>query len=199
MFTLETVATFNSGNTPSKKNADYWNGEFPWISAKDLKTEELSDSIDKITTYAVESGAAKVATKGSLLVLVRGMGLLNGIALGELQRDIAFNQDIKAIVPKSSLNSRFLLLTLKARFLHLDNYLSSAAHGTAKIEFERIKKTRVITPPLPQQLKMVERHKSLVQQCQSILSAEKATVSHLTALKSAILAQELQPPQSEAA
>lgn len=196
---LEQVAKFNSGNTPSKKNPDFWNGDFPWISAKDLKSEELSESIDKITQHAVKCGAAKIAGRGNLLVLVRGMGLLNGIAIGELQRDCAFNQDIKALVPKPSLNSRFLLLLLKARFLNLDSYLTSAAHGTAKVEFELIKKTRVVVPPLPQQLELVERHKNLVKQCQNLFGAAESTVTELSSLKSAILSQELQPPQSEAA
>ena len=192
VYSLEQVATFNSGNTPSKKNPDFWNGDFPWISAKDLKFEEIRESIDKITQNAVNCGAAKIAGKGSLLILVRGMGLLNGIAIGELQRDCAFNQDIKALVPKPSLNSRFLLLLLKARFLNLGSYLTSAAHGTAKVEFERIKKTRVVVPPLPQQLEMVELHKGLVKQCQKSLGAAESTVRELSSLKSAILAQELQ-------
>lgn len=31
---LGRVATFTSGGTPTKQRADYWNGEFPWVSPK---------------------------------------------------------------------------------------------------------------------------------------------------------------------
>lgn len=196
VYSLEQVVKFSSGNTPSKKNPDFWDGEFPWISAKDLKAEQIGNSLDKITKYAIETRAAKIAPKGSLLVLVRGMGLLNGIALGELQRDCAFNQDIKALTPDASLNPRFLLLTLKARFLNLDAYLTSAAHGTAKIDFERIKKTKVLVPALNQQLELVERYDGLVRQCKILLNTAQSTLPQLSMLKSAILTQELQPSEA---
>jgi type I restriction enzyme S subunit len=196
VYRLEQVVKFSSGNTPSKKNPDFWEGEFPWISAKDLKAEQIGNSLDKITKYAIETRAAKIAPKGSLLVLVRGMGLLNGIALGELQRDCAFNQDIKALTPDASLNPRFLLLTLKARFLSLDAYLTSAAHGTAKIDFERIKKTKVLVPPLNQQLELVERYDGLVRKCKILLNTAQSTLHQLSMLKSAILTEELQPSEA---
>ncbi|MEE3718149.1 hypothetical protein V2H45_15520 [Tumidithrix elongata RA019] len=31
--TLEKLAAWSSGGTPSKDNPDYWNGDIPWINA----------------------------------------------------------------------------------------------------------------------------------------------------------------------
>ena len=48
--TLDGCATFFSGGTPFKGNADYWTGSIPWVSAKDLKFFRLYDSEDHVTS-----------------------------------------------------------------------------------------------------------------------------------------------------
>lgn len=42
-----------SGSTPSKNNRDFWNGEIPWVSPKDMKRFVIDNSIDRITEEAV--------------------------------------------------------------------------------------------------------------------------------------------------
>ena len=71
--TLGDVVKIISGNTPSKENANFWNGEFPWISAKDMKTKYLSDSILKLSKTGFD--VANKAPVNSLVVLTRGMTL----------------------------------------------------------------------------------------------------------------------------
>lgn len=92
------LATFSSGGTPSKSNQAYWGGMEPWISGKDLKQHYLSTSIDRLTNEGFFK--AKKAPKGSILILVRGMTLLKDFPVGYAVRDVAFNQDIKALLPK---------------------------------------------------------------------------------------------------
>ena len=95
-FRLGEVTKFSSGSTPSKQERAYWNGGIPWVSAKDMKSFFLSDSEDKITEQAVAAGA-KIAAKGSVLLLTRGMTLLNDVPICLLKGDSSFNQDVKAI------------------------------------------------------------------------------------------------------
>jgi type I restriction enzyme, S subunit len=85
-----------SGGTPSKNNDAYWKGDIPWVSAKDLKSFMLHDAQDHITQETAENGT-KIAPENSILILVRGMTLHNDIPIGCLTRDMAFNQDVKAI------------------------------------------------------------------------------------------------------
>ncbi len=51
---LKYVASFKSGGTPDKERFDYWDGDIPWASAKDLKVEALQDTEDHITRSALE-------------------------------------------------------------------------------------------------------------------------------------------------
>ncbi|GAB3651322.1 hypothetical protein GCM10028813_21220 [Ramlibacter alkalitolerans] len=145
-----------SGGTPSKGDPTYWHGPIPWVSAKDLKADRIFDAELHISQKACDESAAKMAAVGSLLMLVRGMGLANGIPIGEVTSPVAFNQDIRAIVPPATVDSRFLLLALRHRFADGGKgVLSSAAHGTLKIDAEALRQVEFPVPALREQRRIV--------------------------------------------
>ena len=55
-----------TGNTPSKKEGKYWNGDFAWITAQDFKGKYINDSILKLTRFG--KNKARVIPKNSVLV-----------------------------------------------------------------------------------------------------------------------------------
>lgn len=152
--TLGEIASFKSGGTPSKQNEAFWGGQHPWISAKDLKTHYLSTSIDTLTDKGFAE--SKRAPLGSSLVLVRGMTLLKDFPVGYASKELAFNQDIKALVPKPGIDPLFLsyLLVSKKDFF-LQN-VSVAGHGTGKLETEILKELAVVIPPTTEQTKIAQ-------------------------------------------
>ena len=80
---LGAMATFKSGGTPSKSRDEYWGGDLPWVSAKDLKSPIITDSINHLSIKG--SAAASIAPENSLLILVRGM---NGTKLSPSDRSM---------------------------------------------------------------------------------------------------------------
>jgi type I restriction enzyme S subunit len=52
---LGDVCSWLSGGTPSTSIVDYWNGDIPWVSPKDLKQLVVSDSIDHVTAAGIAS------------------------------------------------------------------------------------------------------------------------------------------------
>lgn len=50
---LAEVATLSSGGTPSKSRAEFWAGDIPWISPKDMKSGHIKDAEDRITPEAI--------------------------------------------------------------------------------------------------------------------------------------------------
>lgn len=87
---LDELVSFISGGTPRKSNSQYWGGEFPWVTAKDLKKPVLFDSQDRLTKEG--AATAKVTGKNSLLILVRGMTLFKDVPVCLVGREMAFNQ-----------------------------------------------------------------------------------------------------------
>lgn len=98
---LADVAHIASGGTPSKANAAYWTGDIPWVSPKDMKTTRISDAEDHITRAAIDGSAAKVVGPGAVLAVVRSGILAHTFPVAIAERDVSFNQDIKAITPRN--------------------------------------------------------------------------------------------------
>ncbi len=50
---LRRLASFRGGATPDKSRDDFWDGEIPWVSPKDMKLASISDSEDHVTDAAL--------------------------------------------------------------------------------------------------------------------------------------------------
>ncbi|MDE0365403.1 MAG: restriction endonuclease subunit S [Gammaproteobacteria bacterium] len=148
--TLGAVTKFLSGGTPSKDQPEYWNGSIPWVSAKDMKHLYLRDTEDHVTDEGLANGTRKVPT-GTVLLLARGMRLLNELPVCVTQQPMTFNQDIKALQPRSALDPSFLpylVLGNKNRMLGL---VDLAGHGTGRLNTDELKALNIQLPPVPQQ------------------------------------------------
>jgi type I restriction enzyme S subunit len=148
--TLGQLADFQSGGTPSKANSEFWNGTFPWVSAKDMKQLFLEDTEDHITAIALENGAKQVP-EGSVLLLTRGMTLLNDVPICIIRKPMSFNQDVKAVRPKGNIDPAFLAYLLLGNKARLLGMVDLAGHGTGKLNTEELKALEVKLPPLPEQ------------------------------------------------
>ena len=148
------LAKFSSGGTPSKQTAEYWGGDEPWISGKDLKSHYLVGSIDTLTSEGF--GVAKKAPKGSSLILVRGMTLLKDFPVGYATREVAFNQDLKALVPVKSVDGLFLSFLLVGEKHKIRQLVSTAGHGTGRLDTTSIQEYPINLPPLPEQKKIAQ-------------------------------------------
>ncbi len=148
------LAKFSSGGTPSKKNSDYWGGVHPWISGKDLKRHYLDTSIDKLTDEGFEN--AKKAPVGATLILVRGMTLLKDFPVGYATKCVSFNQDIKALTPNKDkgIDGLYLSFLLAGNRNLIKQLVSTAGHGTGRLDSDSIKSFPVNVPPLPEQKKI---------------------------------------------
>ncbi len=151
---LGELAKFSSGGTPSKQNLDLWGGEEPWISGKDLKSHYLKSSIDKLTSKGFFS--AKKAPEGASLILVRGMTLLKDFPVGYATREVAFNQDLKALIPNENIDGLFLSFLLVAEKGKVLKLVSVAGHGTGRLDTTLIKSLIVQIPPHDEQKKIAQ-------------------------------------------
>jgi len=105
---IKFLARFYGGGTPSKDNLYYWNGDIPWVSPKDMKTEIVNDSEDHITKEGLAGSATQLVQAGAVLVVVRSGILKHSIPVAVNKKAVALNQDMKAMVPRSGLNPDYL-------------------------------------------------------------------------------------------
>lgn len=184
---LDEISTFSSGGTPTKSNDDYWVGHIPWISGRDMKSTRLHDSILHISQNAVDSSATRLAPVGTLLILVRGMGLAHGAQIGELMVPCAFNQDIKGIHPERGIVPRYLLFALKNCINSSDSVMSNAAHGTLKIDSVELMKVKIPVPSELNQKEIVETIDALTLETEKLESIYQQKLTALDELKKSLL------------
>lgn len=139
-----------SGNTPSKSNPEFWGGTVPWVSAKDMSDFWLEDAEDHLTALGVDN-ASRIVPAGSVLVLVRGMTLHNRVPICRVATDVAFNQDVKAVLPKEGLCARFLPYLLVGNHDRLHERVDSAGHGTGRLNTDEILSLPVFVPSRTEQ------------------------------------------------
>ncbi|MDB3935635.1 restriction endonuclease subunit S [Granulosicoccus sp.] len=151
---LSDLVEMKSGSTPSKADPENWNGIYPWISGKDLKTPQITSSIDKLTSKGFE--ISKKVPASTVLILVRGMMLLKTIPVGITTTEVAFNQDIKALVLLVEMNPAFLLYQLESQKRNLRDLVSTAGHGTGRLDSDQLKQFPMLIAPLPEQDKIAK-------------------------------------------
>lgn len=148
--TLADCVDLQSGGTPSKQRPEYWNGELPWVSPKDVKLNRLHTTEETVTEEAIGNGTRAVKA-GTLLLVVRSMILAKEVPLTVVQRRMCFNQDIKAITPKGGVSNGFLIAWFLAHRPAILGIVDEAGHGTKRIQTDRLLALPVNLPPASEQ------------------------------------------------
>ena len=144
-----------SGGTPSKAIRRFWGGGVPWVCPKDMKQFELHQSIDTITGDAVAAGARLMPT-GTVFIVIRGMILAHTFPVGVSTTEVAFNQDVKAIVPKQGLMGRYLAYWLSSHSHQFLTLATTATHGTKRFDMDELQ-AALVGVPLPNEQKHIVR------------------------------------------
>ena len=142
---LDELVTFTSGGTPSKKKAEYWNGSIPWISAKTMKDEHISTSDLMISEEGLKNGS-RLAPQGSILFLIRGSGLFNGIPICLVDKPVAFNQDVKCINSISEIENKYVFYWLLSQASTLSAIVGVTTIGAGKFDMDVIKRLEISYP-----------------------------------------------------
>jgi type I restriction enzyme, S subunit len=142
---LNEILSFRGGGTPRKDVPEYWSDEIPWASVKDFKSLDLSRTQDSISRKGLVASASNLIPAGHVIIPTRmalGKAAINSI-------DMAINQDLRALIPKVPLDSRYLLHSMIGLADEIVRYGSGA---TVKgITQENLGKLQIPLPPLTEQ------------------------------------------------
>jgi type I restriction enzyme, S subunit len=152
---LSRLVRFASGGTPSREDPRFWNGDIPWLSAKDLKKFRLDDSIEKVTREGANNGT-RLIEAGSVLILVRGMTLLKDVPVGVTERAVAFNQDLKALIPNREIDGHYLGFYLAANKFRLLTLVDRASHGAGRLPSDLLQSFEIELPGIEEQRKIAD-------------------------------------------
>jgi type I restriction enzyme, S subunit len=142
---LADVCSIMSGGTPAKSDPTYWRGDIPWVSGKDMKAPVLYDTIDHVSHEALTAGS-RLAPAGAVFLLVRGMGLAKDLPVAVARREMAFNQDIKALVPKDARLGPYIRAAIYHDRERLLSRIVPSAHGTMTLNLHDVASFEILMP-----------------------------------------------------
>ena len=135
------------GGTPSKSHPEYYeNGDIPWVSSKDMKSDVVTDSQIKINRLGLDNSTAKMVPINSVIMVIRSGILKHTLPVAINAVPITVNQDLKVFIPGEHVLTRFLAVQFK---MHEKDILSGVRAVTAdNIEFDSLKQRELIVPPI---------------------------------------------------
>ena len=103
----------SGGGTPSKDNSEYWDGDIPWVSPKDMKLKYISKTEDYVTTEGINNSSTKLILQKSLLMVVRSGILQHTIPVCFNSVPVTINQDLKSFEEKGKMSCNYFYYFIK--------------------------------------------------------------------------------------
>ena len=150
-YKISDIGEVVGGGTPSTANSDFWGGDIPWISPKDLtgyKSVYISHGENFLTKTGLKSGT-KLLPKGTVLFSSRAP--IGYVAIAS--NPICTNQGFKSIIcNKEIINPLFLYYYIKGNLDYIKLFGTGATFP--EISGAAMRKIKVQIPSLPTQQKI---------------------------------------------
>jgi type I restriction enzyme S subunit len=178
---LGEICDFKGGGTPSKSNPDYWNGNIPWASIKDIKGDLLTKTQDFISEDGLNNSSANIAEPDEIIIGTRinpGRPIITKIRT-------AVNQDLKIIKPKINVSTNFLFYSFK----NLENAILKVSSGTTVlgINLTNLRQINFPLAPLPEQRAIVAKIEQLFSELDNGIQNLETAQRKLTLYRQAVL------------
>ena len=151
LLSINECADVIGGGTPSTKNSDYWDGNIPWISPKDLsnnKDKYITNGERFITELGLEKSSAKLLPANSLLFSSRAP--IGYLAINA--KPVATNQGFKSLILKDEFDVEFFYYLFKQK----TEFIKSFASGSTfqEVSGSVVKNLSFLIPPKQEQEKI---------------------------------------------
>jgi len=187
MASLCDLGEWRGGGTPSKLVQDYWNGNIPWVSPKDMKQNSIFDSADHITENAVDDSATKLIPPDSILCVTRSGILAHTFPVAITMVSVTVNQDIKALTPFEGIDARYLTWVLRAHGRAILQTCSKDGTTVNSIETSRLYAYRVPVAPQREQHRIVSKIEELFSELDNGIESTKVARDQLQIYRHALL------------
>lgn len=178
---LGEICNFVGGGTPSKNNSDFWNGNIPWASIKDIKGQYLNKTSDYITDLGLKKSATNLAHPNEIILATRinpGRPIITKIKT-------SINQDLKIVRPKIEIHRDFLYYL----FLNIENDIIKLSNGTTVlgITLNSLNEIDIHLPTLETQQAIVSKIEELFSELDKGIEDLKTAQQQLKTYRQSVL------------
>jgi len=179
--TLEDVAVWSSGGTPSRSNPSYYTGAIPWFKTGELGPQVLLESEEHISKVAVESSSAKIFPKGSVALAMYGATIGKVSIFGI---DAATNQACAVGIPNAT-TAEFLYYFLVSQ----EKAFANAGKGGAQPNISQgiVKAWPLLLTPHAEQIRIITKVEELLSDLDAGVAELKAAQKKLHQYRRSLL------------
>ena len=150
---LEEIAVITSGATPSRKIADNWNGDIPWVTTSLLNYARILSAEEYITQTGLGNSATKILPINTLLMAMYGQGQTRG-KVSILRIEAATNQACAALIMNNGTRFDYIFYQLSNMYDIIRNLSNDGSQKNLNLQL--IKNIEIVLPPLLEQQKIAE-------------------------------------------
>jgi len=178
---LQEVFETVTGNTPSKKEIDNYGQDIPFIKPPDI----TNSAINSISEYLSNKGKQKARVLPSNSVLITCIGNLGRVGFNK--DEVAFNQQINAILPTDFIDFKFTFY--QAQSGNFRNQLESLSTSTtvALVNKSSFNSVEIEIAPLPIQRAIVSKIEALFSDLDNGIANFKKAQEQLKIYRQAVL------------
>lgn len=177
------------GGTPSTGDPSYWNGEVPWVSSKDMKSDLIADTEDHISERAVAESSTNKVRAGTVLIVARSGILKHTLPVAITGLDVTINQDIKALTPGKRLSAKFLFWKLKGLGQDILDICGKAGATVESIEIEDLMSIPFSVPPANEQDQIIDFLDASTQRLDATVAKIEREIGLLNEYRTALISE----------
>ena len=185
---LRFLVDLASGATPNTGEPEYWDGAIPWVSPKDMKQNEITDTQDHVSEMALSETALRLIEPDAVLIVVRGMILAHSFPTALNRKPVTINQDMKALRCCSTLAPHYLRDFFHGFEEHLVLLTDSSTHGTRRLDTAVLGRLEIPLPPLAEQQQIVTYIDEATSRLDAIRSTTRNSMAILKERRAALIA-----------
>ena len=192
-YKISDLGLIQTGNTPKTSNKENFGLDMPFVKPPNFQSDGKIVPADEGLS-SLGASQSRIADKNSIMMVCIGATIGKvGICL----QDVCFNQQINALTPRDEFDAELIYWQMRGR--RFQNEVRRKA-GQATLPIISKSKWQNLSIFLPdsliEQVKIRELLRDLNSQTEDYINHKQLKRLELSALKSAILSQELQPSEA---
>ena len=177
---LGEICAIMGGGTPKTKVSEYWDGDIPWLTPKDLSGFSgiyISNGERNISELGLKNSSAKLLPKNTVLLTTRAPVGYLAISKSE----VSTNQGFRSLIPDGKTSSLFLFYLLKRNVAHLKSQSSGTTFG--ELTGTTLKSLSFLFPPM----ELTKRFENFVKPLFNKIKSNQHSIYSLMNLRDALL------------
>jgi len=154
---LQDLGEWKTGSTPRRSRDDYWGGDILWVSPKDMKTNRIAETEDRMTQKALDETNSKLIPPDSIIIVTRSGILEHTLPVAINDKPVTINQDLKALIPANSVNVEYLFYYLKSNEINILKNCTKDGTTVASINSDSLYSYEIPIAPLAEQEQIVKK------------------------------------------